>query len=516
MKRKLTLSLIAMVLFVAGCQQIDIQEDLLPMAKQDVTEVKKSPYDVSLKTATYLASLLSSELVTNIDPIVNGKDTVMFIVNYKDGWVVLSGDKRAVPILGNSTKGSFKSEIDNPGSAIWFNEAANEILNLKQTNPTIDEKSLSENKDYDFWMKMERASYSQNYTKSIAPQYYGDPQGTPYLCKRLISSSLVSERDVRVGPLLTAKWGQNDPWNTNLPFVLRNNAWEKAYVGCAAVAVGQTLHFTHFKFNVPSGLYHTVSSTGYIYDDTNYNVSFTRGDYVVNSPRWEQMALHSWQSNTNYVADFLADVGNRLNMKYGADGSGAYITPEALQPYGVTYDKKDYNYSDVFRNIRGGMPVMMTAYAKEWTTGWWIFKKTHYGDGHAWVIDGIVDKTRTMSYDYVWELVYVPNNPNPNNPYDPSYPQYPTPDFPIYDVSDLYMQYEEVLPLDVATNQGLYNGKTETTTSANTSSSFVMNWGWNNSSFDYQQYSPYTTIWSAGGYDFRYIREIYHNIRKIN
>ena len=119
MKRKLTLSLIAMVLFVAGCQQIDIQEDLLPMAKQDVTEVKKSPYDVSLKTATYLASLLSSELVTNIDPIVNGKDTVMFIVNYKDGWVVLSGDKRSVPILGYSTKGSFKSEIDNPGSAIW-------------------------------------------------------------------------------------------------------------------------------------------------------------------------------------------------------------------------------------------------------------------------------------------------------------------------------------------------------------------------------------------------------------
>lgn len=516
MKKKLTLLLIAVVLFVVGCQQIDIQEDLLPMAKQDVTEEKRNPFDVSLKTATYLAGILSSEEVVKIEPIVyNGRDTVMFIVNYKDGWAVLSGDKRAVPILGNSAKGSFKSEIDNPGSAIWFNEAANEILSLKQKNPTIDEKSLADNKDFDFWMKMEMASNSQNYTRSNVTQYYGAPQGTPYLCKRLITSTLVSEIDRRVGPLLSAKWGQNDPWNINLPFVLRGNAWEKAYVGCVAVAVGQTLHFTHFKFNAPSGLYHNISSTGFIYDDKNYNVSFHRGDYVVNSPRWEQMALRSWQSNTSYVADFLADVGNRVNMKYSADGSSARITTDALQHYGVTYDKKDYNYSDIFRNIRGGMPVMMTAYAKEWTKGWWIFKTTYHGDGHAWVIDGIVDKTRTMRYDYVWELVYVPNNPN--NPYDPSHPQYPQPisDFPITDVGDLYMQYVEVLPLDVATNQGLYNGKTETSTSENTSSNFVMNWGWN-SSYDNQQYSPYTTIWSAGGYDFRYVREIYHNIRKIN
>lgn len=425
--------------------------------------------------------------------------------------------------MGNSAKGAFKSEIDNPGSAIWFNEAANEILTLKQNNPKIDIKSLSENRDYDFWMKMERAANSQNYAKSNIPRYYGDPQGTPYLCKRLLSSTLVNERDLHVGPLLATKWGQGDPWNTNLPFVLRNNTWEKAYVGCVAVAVGQTLHFAHFKFNAPSGLYHNISSTGFIYDGKNYNVSFHRSDYVDNSPRWEQMALHSWQSNTSYVADFLADVGNRMNMKYTADGSGANITTDALQHYGVTYDKKDYNYSDIFRDIRAAMPVMMTAYAKKRKTGWWVFKKTHYGDGHAWVIDGIVDKTRTMRYDYIWELVYVPNNPNnpynpndPNGPYTPPYPEYPIPDLPIYDISDLYMQYEEVLPLDVATNKGLYNGKTETTTTENTSSSFVMNWGWNNSSYDYQQYSPYTTIWSAGGYDFRYIREIYHNIRKIN
>lgn len=304
MKRKLTLSLIAMVLFVVGCQQIDIREDLLPMAKKDVIKTEKSPYDVSLKTATYLANLLSSEFVTSIEPIVNGKDTVMFIVNYKNGWAVLSGDKRAVPILGNSAKGAFKSEIDNPGSAIWFNEAANEILTLKQNNPKIDIKSLSENRDYDFWMKMERAANSQNYAKSNIPRYYGDPQGTPYLCKRLLSSTLVNERDLHVGPLLATKWGQGDPWNTNLPFVLRNNTWEKAYVGCIAVAVGQTLHFAHFKFNAPSGLYHNISSTGFIYDGKNYNVSFHRSDYVDNSPRWEQMALHSWQSNTSYVADF--------------------------------------------------------------------------------------------------------------------------------------------------------------------------------------------------------------------
>lgn len=516
MKRILTLLLIMTVLFIVGCQQIDIQKDLLPMSKQDVTTLKKNPYDVSLKTATYLAGILSSKKIEKIEPIVyNGRDTVMFIVNYKDGWAVLSGDKRAVPILGNSTKGSFKSEIDNPGSAIWFNEAANEILSLKQKNPTIDKKSLAENKDFNFWVKMEMASKAQNHTRSNAPEYYGEPQGTPYLCKKLIKSTLVNEIEKRVGPLLTAKWGQKGPWNINLPHVKRGNDWGKAYVGCSAVAVGQVLHFTHFKFNTPSGLYHNISSTGFIYDDKNYTVNFSRGAYVANSPRWEQMALNSGGSSTSYVADFLADVGNRLNMKYRADGSGANITTDALKHYGITYDPKDYNVSDITRNLRGGMPVMMTAYEKKGKTGWWPFRRTRYSDGHAWVIDGIVDKTRTLRNDYVWELVYVPNYNN--DPHDPSYPKNPEPisDFPIT-LGDLYREYVEVIPLNVATNKGLYNGKTETNTSEYTNNTFVMNWGWNNSFYDNQHYSPFTTVWSAGGHDFQYERKIYHNIRKID
>ena len=116
-----------------------------------------------------------------------------------------------------------------------------------------------------------------------------------------------------------------------------------------------------------------------------------------------------------------------------------------------------------------------------------------------------------MRYDYVWEIVFVSNNQN--DPSDPSYPHYPTPEIPVKSLDQLYMQYEEVLPLDEAHDKGLYEGKSETKTSESTSSYFVMNWGWDGSS-DSQQYSPYTTIWSAGGYDFKYVREIYYNIRK--
>lgn len=270
------------------------------------------------------------------------------------------------------------------------------------------------------------------------------------------------------------------------------------------MTIAQTLYFTHFKLNAPSGLYHTISSTGFIFNDKNYQVNFSRGDYVDNSPRWEQMALNRQQPNTEYVANLMADVGYRVGMKYAAAGSGANISQSAMQSYGLTYDEKDYHYNDVISQIRKGMPVMITAYANTYTTGWWFWKQTHYSDGHAWVIDGIVDNTRNIKYDYIWERVFVPDNPS--GPHEEQI-------MPIYDISDLYSQYEEVLTLDEANLRGIFPGDRETRTDTYTTTNILMNWGWNGS-YD-GQYSPYASSWTGGGYNFQYTRKIYYNIRKI-
>lgn len=524
---KKILYLLVALLFVGGCQQIDIEKDLQPEATPNITETESSKFNfnVSLKTASYVANMLSEKEVRKIEPIVRfSKDTVLYIVNYEDGWLVLSGDKRAVPVLGSSEKGTFADEIANPGAAIWFNEVANEIYALKTSKAPLDElneKALIESDDFMFWVRMERvANYvpdsktataaTQQITKTRAAsqsRYIGD---APQLGKRLIAITTVSTTTNTIGPFLRTKWGQGNPWNTNLPQAWNGSKYVQPPTGCTAVAMAQLIYFTHYKFNTPSGLYHTVSSTGLIYNDKNYNVSFSRGDYVANSPRWDEMPLYYNGANTSYVADLMADVGNRLGMKYSATGSGAWPSQAAIQEYGLTYDEKGYNASDVLTQVRGGMPVMAVAFASKYKKGWWIFGRTVYGDGHTWIIDGVEDNTRHIKYEYIWEIIFSPDN-DPNNPY--SHPH----SSPIqdYEVPMDYMDapYEEILPIDVARNRGIYPGTTEIETSAYTTTNIIMNWGWDGSD-DGKRYSPYATIWRGDVYDFQYEKKIYYKIRK--
>lgn len=486
MKKLLSILIILTGLFVASCQQIDLQENLLtPTQERHQTTVDRR-YDVSLTTARYLAQVISKNQIKEIKPIVyGGRDTVMYVVNYSDGWVVISGDKRAVPILASSKTGSFKSEEQNPGSAIWFSETANEILSVKRSNPSIDTKSRAENQDYNFWMKIERAAQSQNKTKARASRSANANDGFPYLGKKLVSVSLASETETQTGPLIKTKWGQSTPWNTKTPKVwsASKNNYVLAPTGCTAVAMAQILYFTHYKFNTPSGLYHTISNTGLINKDGISNVIFTRKDYVENSPRWDQMPLYSFLSNTDYVADLMADVGNRLGMKYTATASGAFLTQSAMQAYGLTYDEKKYSASDVISQIRRGMPVLITAYTGSSSTD----------IGHQWIIDGLSDNLKIMQYDYIWELFYVPRDSG-----DPHY---------------IYTDYEDIMMLEDAELMEIYPGITYSETTGYLTTSLLMNWGWNGYN-DSQLYSASTFPWTAAGYNFQSGMRIQYNIRK--
>lgn len=465
-----------------------------------------------------MAKLISKKEITKIEPIVYGnKDTVMFIVSYTDGWAVLSGDKRAVPVLGSSEKGSFNSEISSAGSAIWFNEAANGILELKKKNLPIDEKSLTENKDFNFWIKAEKASNVQKALSSKPkepPTINFVPLEETYLCKRLISSHLVSNLKNYVGPYTRTEWGQREPWNTNLPQVwsYKLNSNTQPPTGCVAVAIAQMLYFTHYKLGVPSGLYHTVYSTGQIYDETNYSVSFYRGNYQENSPRWDQMPLEYQEDdpNTSYVADLMADVGNRVNMKYAVNGSSSSLSLSAFQSYGLMFDEKDYNSTDVLNNLRNGMPVMISAMMTASTTGWWFWEQTHYKDGHAWIIDGIVDNTRRIGYEYVWELAVVRGNSNTSES-----DQEPQVISTTTTLDDLNAEYDEVVPYIEATNRGIYPDRYDIEIYPYTTSNIVMNWG-ADGLYNHKEYSPCVSSFSPNGTDiYQYIPTIYYNIRKM-
>lgn len=90
-------------------------------------------------------------------PVTKGKDTLLFICNFSDGWMVISGDKRTAPILGSNAIGHISSsEAENVKNRIWLDELSNMIFKVKKDNRTdYDEHNLS------FWKFFENIASSQ-------------------------------------------------------------------------------------------------------------------------------------------------------------------------------------------------------------------------------------------------------------------------------------------------------------------------------------------------------------------
>ncbi|MCG8580103.1 MAG: C10 family peptidase [Bacteroidales bacterium] len=258
--------------------------------------------------------------------------------------------------------------------------------------------------------------------------------------------------------------------------------------------MSQVLYYLHYEIGKPTGLYHNIINTGRIYNDKNYRLRFLREDYRPNSNRWDLMKKSRYSSGySSYVSDLMADVGNRVNMKYSFEVSGAWPSNQGFNFYGISCDKRDYAYSAIAAELNNDKPVIVVAWAGKGTYRKWFLgkKHTYYYDGHTWVIDGYKRKQRTYTYTYAWEL--------------------------IRDNEMLYRQYDQYDPYynsraEFLANP-LYPGQIETTSTTSTSTFLLMNWGWDDN-HDYGEYSigGNGTKWSSNK-DYQYKKEIYYDFR---
>lgn len=299
--------------------------------------------------------------------------------------------------------------------------------------------------------------------------------GRMYFCKRLVSIDTIRQERKFYGSRLNTKWGQSEPWNRKVPRVPDGGTLKRGSTGCSAVALAQLLYFSHYKFGVPSGLQH-----GTHFEDNSYELppkyllmNYREGNYVQNSPRWNQMILKSNEAERNpegaeYVAEFMAEVGYRLGMEYKEDGSGADITRGVLRSYGVDCDYGNYKEEIVIDNLKNGLPILVSAYRQKETKRFLFWKFDNYKNGHAWVIDGLVDVKTIYRKNYQWEQVILPNFEDKYNPQDFSGP---------LNESELYMVYEDYITPDEAVSRNISDYSTEETLGEYTKTMLTMNWG---------------------------------------
>lgn len=344
--------------------------------------------------------------ICSLDPVKRRGETLLYIVNYENGWSICSTDKRFPPIVAENDSGSFDLErLDNSGVSAWMNEMMDAISSVRQ-----DRSIESANEFTSLW---------EGKTVSPATEAASGTRSPFYMWTKIPISQVALTDSVRtVGPYLTTKWGQNFPWNQILPSI--NGGFNHFVAGCVAVAVAQLLYYYHYAIGMPSGLYHDITISDWTYyqsleDSTAYYKStLTRENYTYASSRWDQMILKesdysiyspSSVMGANYVSDLLVDVGNRVQMEYDVNGDSASSdilkAQDALPYYGLSASFGEFDSAPIFTDLLQQRPLYMTGFDLEANIG------------HAWILDGFREYRQRVMTTYRWIQGYM-NGEFPN------------------------------------------------------------------------------------------------------
>lgn len=289
---------------------------------------------------TYLNSRANGNYhVTNI----NLQDNAYYIVNLApQGWVIVSADDAARPIIGYSMKGSLN------GNNLPDN--ISHILN--------------------------------GYSRQI--KYLADTEVSP---QSQWSTSVVyrqSRSGNAIEPLIKVHWNQGSPYNAYCP-------QQKALVGCVAVAMSQAMSVQRH----PSRPVGSVSYSAPNYGGMSINFDNER------AYNWDDIL--SGANNYDEAARLMYHAGMSVKMDYGEDGSGipsnqvSRISDALKYNFGYSNDVRYYwrdSYSGdwarlILNELSAGRAVIYNALDSQG------------GYGHSFNIDGY-DGERYFNVNWGW------------------------------------------------------------------------------------------------------------------
>lgn len=261
-------------------------------------------------------------------------DYYVFNHNTGDGFIIVSGDDRSLPVLGYSDQGSFDFNRLPANMKWWLSEYQRQLQ----------------------WLRTHKGAAVRD-------------------TKALTSS---------VSPLISTQWDQIYPFNKFCPSV-SGGPGGHALTGCLATAMAQLMKYHEH----PARGAGDHSYTLYLYNqELTLSADFSQSVY-----NWDQMLNSYWNGyNTTQedaVARLMSDVGISIDMEYGPDWSSArYIKAiEALIAYfdyspAASFLLKDSYHDDWDNLLRSEIDAQRPIF---------YFGQTSYDygyEGHAFVVDG--------------------------------------------------------------------------------------------------------------------------------
>lgn len=257
----------------------------------------------------------------------NGSPMVYVFESAGDtGYVIISADDIAAPMLGYSDNGKF--------------DASNMPDNLR------------------WWLGQYQGEIAQAVSAGVDTSYP------------------TSSRAVKapIAPMVTTKWDQDAPYNLKCP----SDAGGKCMTGCVATAFAQVLKFHNLL----------AQGTGkHSYEWNNQMLSF---DYGATTFQWDLMldtyTPQATSNQTNAVATLMYACGVGVNMGYGSKESGAssvFVVPALIEYF--NYDK---GANLAMRNYCSSSEWDNMIYNELSTNGPVYYAGQSKSGGHAFVCDG--------------------------------------------------------------------------------------------------------------------------------
>ena len=226
-------------------------------------------------------------------PMPNSERVAFYVVKLGEkGFIIISGDDVATPILGYSYTNSWPTSISAEGDTILPSQVLSYLNDMALQIETAIEKypNLESSEEWDNVGQKAVRKTSAHKSADALPD--------------------------SVGPLLTTTWGQGQYYNALCP---KDAEGEDGHVptGCVATAMAQIINYWGQKEEIKTRGIHSYDSQ---YGNLTVNYDSTSYDFA-NMP--DALTAESTPEQIKAVAKLMYECGVAVNMQYSAWASGA-------------------------------------------------------------------------------------------------------------------------------------------------------------------------------------------------
>lgn len=388
MKKKLIMIVTLGAMLTTSCNECITHDEVINLSNTNSMAKSRRPYS-SLKSYSVNESLVRKyvnitspeKTIQDISPIVRDiNDTLAFLVQYSQGWELISGDTRVSPSLASSESGILDfAEFNDIGVS-----GINGLLDF------VEQTKRSSNSLMNATWKFLLPQKIENNNNEIVP--CGDVPGmwipidTQYV-----------DNGRYTGHIISTHWTQDAPYNNVCATVnLGSPGNVKSFAGCGPIACGQVI-YNYLKANNPNAI--KIPATC---------VSGTLGKLI-----YSDFSTEQWKNLTpsnNSLSTFITYLGQEYmgavylpsidtNMKVHREiGVSSDDCRNALDWAQLQYNQSStFSWQDIVSSLLSSHPIIVTAY------------DASYENGHAFIIDALNKTDFRARITYEWKDNYHPD-----------------------------------------------------------------------------------------------------------